>query len=100
MEKVQPGRRGSSGGAERMFSYARLGCFLLTCVVGAAGASAQQSAPRTEVAANSGAGRMYLDVVVAAKSGQPVAGLQQKDFTLSDNKATQAITSFQAVSGR
>jgi VWFA-related protein len=83
-----------------MFSYARLGCFLLACVVGTAGASAQQSAPQTEAGAGSGAGRMYLDVVVAAKSGQPVAGLQQQDFTLSDNKAPRTITSFQAVSGR
>jgi VWFA-related protein len=39
-------------------------------------------------------------VVVTQKSGTPVAGLQQQDFTLLDNKAPQTITSFQAVGGR
>jgi VWFA-related protein len=43
---------------------------------------------------------MYLDIVVTAKSGQPVTGLQQQDFALLDNKVPQTITSFQAVSGR
>jgi VWFA-related protein len=41
---------------------------------------------------------VHLDVTVTAKSGAPVAGLQQQDFTLLDNKATQPITSFKAVS--
>jgi VWFA-related protein len=41
---------------------------------------------------------VHLDVTVAAKSGAPVAGLQQQDFTLLDNKTTQPITSFKAVS--
>jgi VWFA-related protein len=39
-------------------------------------------------------------VVVTQKSGTPVAGLQQQDFTLLDNKAPQTITSFQAVGER
>ena len=41
-----------------------------------------------------------LDVVVAHKNGPPVGGLDQKDFTIIDNKHTQPITSFRAVSGR
>lgn len=42
---------------------------------------------------------MYLDVVVTTRSGAPVTGLQQQDFTLLDNKAPQAIMSFQAFGG-
>ena len=30
---------------------------------------------------------IYLNVVVAGKSGPPVSGLTQQDFTLLDNKA-------------
>ena len=42
---------------------------------------------------------MTLDVVVADKSGKPVPGLQQQDFTLLDNKQPRKIVSFQAVQG-
>jgi VWFA-related protein len=42
---------------------------------------------------------MYLDVVVAPKSGAPVSGLQQQDFTVLDNKTPQTITSFAALGG-
>ena len=44
--------------------------------------------------------KSYLDVVVGQKSGPPVTGLQQQDFTLLDNKSPQTITSFKEVSGR
>jgi VWFA-related protein len=40
---------------------------------------------------------MTLDVMVTDKSGKPVSGLEQKDFTLLDNKQPQKILSFQAV---
>src|SRR5277367_39361 len=40
-----------------------------------------------------------LDVVVTDKSGKPVPGLQQQDFTLLDNKQPQKILSFTAVDG-
>jgi VWFA-related protein len=40
-----------------------------------------------------------LDVVVTDKSGKPVTGLGQQDFTLLDNKQPQKILSFQAVQG-
>ena len=43
--------------------------------------------------------QMTLDVVVTDKSGKPVSGLVQQDFTLLDNKAPQTITSFRAVDG-
>jgi VWFA-related protein len=38
-----------------------------------------------------------LNVVVNGKSGPPVAGLAQEDFTLLDNKVPQTITSFRAL---
>lgn len=42
---------------------------------------------------------IHLDVVVTPKSGHPVAGLNQQDFTLFDNKAPRPIQSFQEVDG-
>jgi VWFA-related protein len=47
-----------------------------------------------------GDGKIHLDVVVSPKSGPPVSGLQQQDFTILDNKVPQTITSFEAVDGR
>ena len=41
-------------------------------------------------------GPVTLDVVVTDKRGQPVAGLQQSDFSLLDDKQPAAIRSFQA----
>lgn len=45
-------------------------------------------------------GTISLDVVVTPKSGAPVSGLEQQDFSILDNKVTQPITSFRAVRGR
>src|SRR5271170_5557764 len=44
--------------------------------------------------------QITLDVVVTDKSGKPVPGLQQQDFTLLDNKQPQKILSFQAVDSK
>jgi VWFA-related protein len=41
--------------------------------------------------------QIQLDVQVTDKSGSPVRGLQQQDFTLLDDKRPQNILSFQAV---
>ena len=41
--------------------------------------------------------RITLDVVVTDKSGNPVPGLQQQDFTIVDNKRPQPTTSFREV---
>lgn len=41
--------------------------------------------------------RIYLDVVVSPKSGSPMKGLQQSDFTILDNDVPQTVTSFEAV---
>lgn len=40
---------------------------------------------------------IQLDVVVAPKGGKPVAELQQRDFTVLDNKAPQPLTSFRVL---
>jgi VWFA-related protein len=79
-----------------MFSNVRLARFLLVTVLCAAAASAQQVSPQVRAAT----GKIDLDVVVSPKSGPPVADLQQSDFTVLDNNSPQAITSFQAVTGR
>jgi VWFA-related protein len=56
---------------------------------------AQQSAAPGPAPASS----ITLNVVVTAKSGPPVGGLQQQDFTLFDNKTARPITSFKAFTG-
>ena len=58
-------------------------------------AKARQAAPAADPAAS-----IRLNVVVSHKNGPPVGGLEQNDFTVIDNKHTQPITSFRAVSGR
>lgn len=40
-----------------------------------------------------------LNVVVTDKSGKPVSGLQEQDFTVLDNKRPQKLSSFRAVEG-
>jgi VWFA-related protein len=73
----------------------RFGVLLLLASLSyAVPASAQQSA-----AADESAGKVYLDVVVTPKSGVPVAGLQQQDFTVLDNKSPRPVTSFHALGG-
>jgi VWFA-related protein len=70
-----------------------LAVFTLVC---AGGSSAQQiPAPR-----NSTPVPIQLDVVVAPKAGSPVANLVQQDFTVVDNKVTQPITAFKAISAK
>jgi VWFA-related protein len=58
---------------------------------------AQQSPEVERQGPSSANPRITLDVVVTNKSGQPQAGLEQKNFTLFDNKAPQKIVSFRAV---
>jgi VWFA-related protein len=73
----------------------RLGLFLLTPFLYAPQLSARQY--QAPIPAD---GRIQLDVVVTPKSGSPVSGLQQQDFTISDNKVPQTILTFRAVRGR
>jgi VWFA-related protein len=73
----------------------RCSLFLVALLIAAAASAQQNSAP-----AQPGNGKIYLDVVVAPKSGPHVTGLQQQDFTLLDNKVPRPITSFAEVTGR
>ena len=83
-----------------MLQSARTACLALTALIAFAVAH-QVAQARQAAAADSGpSGAIRLDVVVAHKNGPPVGGLQQGDFTVIDNKHTQPITSFRAVSGR
>jgi VWFA-related protein len=73
----------------------RIGFLLLTPLGCTALFFAQQNTPP----ASAPTSRVDLDVVVTPKSGPPVAGLQQQDFTIFDNKSPQRIASFHARSG-
>ena len=79
-------------------SLIRIICATLACVLAIAASLFTTNAQ--EAASPQAPGTVRLDVVVAHKNGPPVAGLEQKDFTIIDNKHTQPITSFRAVSGR
>jgi VWFA-related protein len=74
---------------------ARSGLYLLLIFASNSTFSAAQQAPLSK----QGGSAIHLDVVVAPKSGPAIAGLQQQDFTVTDNKLPQTITSFQAVGG-
>jgi VWFA-related protein len=78
-----------------MFVSARAGLLFLLPILCTSAVYAQQSGPLAQAAQS----RIYLDVVVTAKSGPPVQGLQQQDFTVLDNKAPQTIATFQALGG-
>ena len=56
----------------------------------------QQTVPALSTPASG----ISLDVVVNPRSGGPVSGLQQQDFTVLDNKVARPITSFVAVAGQ
>ena len=74
----------------------RLGFFLLAAILSTSADSAQQTTPP----AKSNTDMITLDVVVTPKSGPPIKGLEQKDFTVLDNKSPVALTSFQALDER
>ncbi|MFY9801904.1 MAG: VWA domain-containing protein [Candidatus Acidiferrales bacterium] len=86
--------RNRSCGHARFVGFS-LAALALLCA--AAAVSAQQKPTPTPASAGT---KIYLDVVVNPKSGPPVTGLAQQDFTILDNKSPQTITSFQAFSGR
>jgi len=79
-----------------MRAACRLSLILLGCL--SCSGFAQQSGPPQDTPPAAGAGRrISLDVVVTDKSGKPVAGLQQQDFTILDDKQPQTILSFHAT---
>jgi VWFA-related protein len=70
-------------------------------LLGAGAASAQQTPESTVLHTRTGppSRTIHLDVVVTRRPGEPVTGLEQKDFTLLDDKTPRPITSFEAVDG-
>ncbi|MGA3096981.1 MAG: VWA domain-containing protein [Bryobacteraceae bacterium] len=72
-------------------------CFSLLSGLAQRNGPAAQSEPHASVPPANRS--IVLDVVVTNKSGKPVPGLQQGDFTLLDNKLARKIASFHAVEG-
>jgi VWFA-related protein len=62
-------------------------------------ATAGQSQPSPATATVGKDHQLVLDVVVTDKSGKPVSGLQEQDFTVLDNKHPTKILSFHAHGG-
>jgi VWFA-related protein len=81
---------------ERMPMNSLLGFFLLALLL----CPPQVSARQNNTPTFPGDGQIHLDVVVTTKSGPPVSGLQQQDFTVLDNKVPQTILAFRVVRGR
>ncbi len=80
--------------------FSRISTIFLPSIFVAVTAFAQQPAtqrPATPQGISDNA--IHLDVVVAPKSGEPLSGLHQQDFTVLDNNTNNPITSFRAVSG-
>lgn len=78
-----------------MFLHTRLGLVLLVPLLCAAAALSRQNSPTPPP----DTGMIDLDVVVTPKSGPPVNGLQQQDFTILDNKVPVTLDSFQTLGG-
>jgi VWFA-related protein len=79
-----------------------MGCIYLFCsslVLAQPSGTAGQFGAAASVRPGSANSQITLDVVVADKSGKPISGLKQDEFTLLDNKQPQKIASFQAVGG-
>lgn len=70
---------------------------LLAAVLACAALPAWPQSVSAAATGSSSNRRITLNVVVTDKSGNPVAGLQQQDFTILDNKRPQAIASFHAL---
>ncbi|HEY1207493.1 MAG TPA: VWA domain-containing protein [Bryobacteraceae bacterium] len=76
-----------------------IGCVCLLCfslLFAGQNRPAGQSEPASPASATR---QITLDVVVTDTSGTQLRGLEQRDFTLLDNKQPQKITSFRAVEG-
>jgi VWFA-related protein len=70
-------------------------------LLGAGAGSAQQTPNSTVLHTRTGppSRTIHLNVVVTSKPGEAVTGLEQKDFTLLDDKTPRQITSFEAIDG-
>src|SRR5579863_7707002 len=84
------------GGSEMSAKWdLMLGASLVAGLVACSGVSnAVAQAPATPPAAGS-ATPIQFDVMVTDKAGNPITGLKQDDFKLTNNKQPIAITSFE-----
>jgi hypothetical protein len=78
--------------------------FLLLLIVGTgvgqqSGTSHEPTLSHRLPPATPSEGKIKLDVVVTDDAGRPVAGLEQRDFALFDNKKPRPILSFRSVDG-
>ncbi len=73
----------------------RFGCTLFMALLAALPTALAQLSPP---AISPSSQPIRLDVVVNAKSGQPVTNLSQQDFAILDNKSPRPVTSFKVVS--
>jgi VWFA-related protein len=76
-----------------MSTYSRLCIPFLSLLLIVGTSAAQQSSAANPPPAS----RITIDAVVTDRSGEAIAGLQQQDFTLTDNKAGRPINSFRAL---
>jgi VWFA-related protein len=83
-------------------------CLAASCLCAQTSASAAQqiAGPANQFSQlpvrvpDAGDGLIQINVVAANKSGEPVAGLEQKNFTLLDSNRPQKILSFHAFDGK
>jgi VWFA-related protein len=80
-------------------SWFCLFCSLLFSGLAQQNGPAGQSERAVSVPAGDANGRITLDVVVTDKNGRPVPGLQQRDFTLLNDRQPRSIASFHASQG-
>ena len=72
---------------------------LLLSPMAAVGQQASPSSPPMKVRTGPTPRTIHLDVVVTSKPGEVMRGLEQKDFTVVDDKTPREITSFEEVDG-
>ncbi|MFY9904770.1 MAG: VWA domain-containing protein [Terriglobales bacterium] len=75
---------------------ANVGVLALALIVLIGQVSVAWGQPPASPASTSADHRVKLDVVVTDKTGNPIPGLQQSDFTILDDKQPQPILSFRA----
>src|SRR6202044_1755233 len=80
---------------EHVMTPAKL-AFLLGCMgwTGNPHSQVETSSQQPEATLHVSSNLVVVDVVVTDAAGQPVRGLKESDFTVSDNKVAQKIASF------
>jgi hypothetical protein len=69
----------------------------LICTISTAWGQTPATSPQLQASAVTPDCSLSLDIVVTDKSGNPVSGLLEQDFTLLDDKQPKPILSFRAT---